>query len=217
LTRLSEKTFRIGGILLFTGIAIYRVTTIGSYTNFVLFGLELAVPLSILAAYLVRTPAVLSARGFRGIVLPLVASVLPLGLLTSPPCSFGEAHQQELLWLLCIPTALMVWAYASLRGSFAILADAREIRTGGPYAYIRHPAYSAQICCALVVLIWRFSLENLGLFCLFVGVQWERAKAEEEILTASDETYAAYARVTGRFFPGKQKSPPPDAGGPPLP
>lgn len=194
--------FRATGILCFAGFLAHRYTTRASYANPWLFWLEAAIPAVILLAYLTRPEPVRRARGVTAILLPFLASVLPFGLVLAPRTAFGLEHQDVILITLCVPTALMVWAYLSLNRSFSIMAEAREVKTGGPYRFVRHPVYVSQLLCGLVVLAWRFHPASLAIWILFVWTQAKRARAEEQALVEAHPSYADYMERVPRGLPG---------------
>ena len=202
LARVPHLAWRAIGVAILSPVLWNRLSIRENYSNQLLFWLEFAIPALILISYLIRPPARSTARGAVGILLPPVAAVLPLSFITFDVTWFGLAHQEALLALLVVPTALMVWGYLSLNRSFGLLAEARELKTGGPYRWVRHPVYAAQMLCGLVVMLWRFAPANLGLYLLFVTAQVLRAGAEEAALTAAFPEYQEYARRTWRFLPG---------------
>lgn len=136
--------YRATGAFCFASFLAYRMTTRATYTNQGLFWLEAAVPALILMAYLTRSDPKRRARGAAGILLPFVASALPLCLASSPRTDFGLAHQDVILVTLCFPTALMLWGYLALNRSFSIMAEARELKTGGPYRWVAIPSTPAR-------------------------------------------------------------------------
>lgn len=193
--------FRAAGAACFGVFLAHRWSTRSGYPNQALFWLEAAIPAMILAAYLTRSEPKRRARGTTAILLPFVGAALPLGLQTSPPTAFGLEHQSVILITLCVPTALMIWAYMNLNRSFAIMAEAREMKTGGPYRFVRHPVYASQILCGAVVLVWRFSPWGLACWLTFIWVQTTRARAEEAALLEAHPEYACYMETTPGFLP----------------
>jgi protein-S-isoprenylcysteine O-methyltransferase Ste14 len=201
LSRTPQAVFRAIGAVFFTAALAVRLSSRPGYSWALLFWLEAAIPATILAAYLTRPPPVRPPHGASGTLLPLVASVLPFGLLHCPPTAFGQAHEDLILLLLSIPTALMVTGYLFLNRSFAIMAESRELKTGGPYRWIRHPIYAAQLACGLIVLIWRFCSVSAAVYVLFVWAQTVRAREEEAVLAETWPDYDLYRQRTGRFVP----------------
>jgi protein-S-isoprenylcysteine O-methyltransferase Ste14 len=200
--RIPEWMWKIVGITIFTIVLSNRLTQYHDYSSPFLFALETAVPATILAAYLTRPAPKEPARGWKAVLLPLFASVLPLSLILAPTTRFGRLHQPEIMVLLCIFTATMVWGYMSLNRSFAVMAEARELRQAGAYRFVRHPVYASQLACGLVVLLWRHAWWSVPVWLVFFWAQNTRAREEEAVLTRAFPEYAEYVRTTSRFFPG---------------
>ena len=102
---------------------------------------------------------------------------------------------------MCGGTALALWAYLCLNRAFTIMVEARELKQGGPYRWIRHPIYTGQIVTAIAVTMWRFSMRNVALMVVFATIQWWRARLEERKLEAAFPEYAAYRARTAMFVP----------------
>ena len=76
-----------------------------------------------------------------------------------------------------------------------------ELKVEGPYAWIRHPLYTANLALLLsAVLISGSALVLIVLSALFV-VYWYAARLEEHALSAKFPGYKAYRGRTGRFLP----------------
>ena len=93
-------------------------------------------------------------------------------------------------------TVLTVWGLWTLKRSFSITVEARDLVTNGPYRFIRHPIYLGEMLTALAVAFWRFSLLNLFIFTLFVVIQLFRAKWEEEKLVKVFPDYKKYSLLS---------------------
>lgn len=94
-----------------------------------------------------------------------------------------------------------VVSLAWLGRSFGVLPGVRGVVHGGPYAFVRHPAYLSEglaLLCAGLAGGWPgVALASVAL--LLLGV---RIRAEERVLR-SDVAYHAYAqRVPFRLIPG---------------
>lgn len=198
----SPRVHRVLGAVAFAAFLGHRLGTRETYANDALFWLETAIPMAILAAYVTRPAPVRRARGWRAVALPLVTSVLPFGLILSPRTAFGLAHQDTLLALLCLPTALMVASYVALNRGFAIVAEARVLRVAGPYRWVRHPVYLAQLLAAGLVLIWRFSATGVVVAVAFTLCQITRIQEEEKALDEAFQDHAAYRARTWTLVPG---------------
>ena len=100
--------------------------------------------------------------------------------------------------------ALMVWARITFgRRSFHAAADptAGELVTSGPYAFFRHPIYTA-VClfCLAGALTYRTPAVFGWLVLVFAGAIG-RMLCEETLLNARYPEYGAYARRTARMVP----------------
>jgi protein-S-isoprenylcysteine O-methyltransferase Ste14 len=134
------------------------------------------------------------------LMLPL--SLMPLG--NTPPVAASIIG----LCLVGLGSVLSACVLVWLGRSFSIMAEARGLVTGGPYAIIRHPLYVAEEVAVLGMVLLNWSLIALVL----AGVQWalqlRRMRHEEEVLQAAFPEYASYAARTPRWLPalpGRQR------------
>lgn len=99
---------------------------------------------------------------------------------------------------------LMVWARITFgRRSFHAAADptAGGLVTNGPYAFFRHPIYTAVCLFSLVgALTYRTPVAFGWLVLVFAGAIG-RMLCEETLLRARYPEYAAYASRTARMVP----------------
>jgi protein-S-isoprenylcysteine O-methyltransferase Ste14 len=102
-----------------------------------------------------------------------------------------------------VATALTVWGMWSLRRSFSITVEARELVTSGPYRWLRHPVYAGELLTSAAVTAWRFSILNLALFGLFAAIQLLRSRWEEKKLGRIFSSYAGWAKTVWWFWPLK--------------
>jgi protein-S-isoprenylcysteine O-methyltransferase Ste14 len=86
--------------------------------------------------------------------------------------------------------------------SFSVMAEARKLVVGGPYAYIRHPLYLAEQIALTGVFIHYASVTAALLYAVQVACQVQRMRNEEAILQRSFPDYADYMRRTARLIPG---------------
>ena len=102
--------------------------------------------------------------------------------------------------------ALWIWAQAALGIQWSPQLQLREehhLVTSGPYAYIRHPIYTAMfgygIGLALVTANWVF----IVLAALIFPFLFARVPREEQMMVNRfGDAYREYARRTGRYVPG---------------
>jgi protein-S-isoprenylcysteine O-methyltransferase Ste14 len=97
---------------------------------------------------------------------------------------------------------LIMAGLLSLRRSFAVVPANRGIRDGGLYRIVRHPIYFSELLAILGVVLVNPTPANWVILLCECGLQYARARAEEEFLS-SDPLYRAYRdRVHYRLIPG---------------
>ncbi|MFD0866916.1 methyltransferase family protein, partial [Tessaracoccus lubricantis] len=103
--------------------------------------------------------------------------------------------------------AAVLWAQSTMGSSWRVGVDATEttdLVTGGPFAYVRNPIFTAMILAALGFAVaaptW---LGALSLMALVIGIQLQvRFEEEPYLLATHGPAYRNYAARTGRFVPG---------------
>lgn len=85
--------------------------------------------------------------------------------------------------------------------SFGVVAAHRGVRTGGPYAWVRHPVYACYAVANLGYLLENPTAWNLGVIVVQGAFQLVRIVHEEAVLS-SDPAYVEYRdRVRWRLLP----------------
>ena len=158
-----------------------------------------------------RAPAV--AR--RGLPSTMWLGVIVVGwlLLRALPATEWTFPTVRTVWLRALgavvlvgATAFTLWARVALGrmwSSAAVIRDAHELRTTGPYAVTRHPIYTGM----LGMLLGSVVVAGLGrwicVFLLGVVLVLIKARAEERLLAeAFGAEYAAYRTRTPQLVPG---------------
>jgi protein-S-isoprenylcysteine O-methyltransferase Ste14 len=123
--------------------------------------------------------------------------------------SFLALQASTLAWaVLAAGIALGGWALSANRpGNFNIRPmpkDGGQLVRSGPYAYIRHPMYTAILLAALAgvygVDIPGRMLVGTAFFAL-LAVLWVKAGLEEQWMASQHPDYAAYQKASSRFIP----------------
>jgi protein-S-isoprenylcysteine O-methyltransferase Ste14 len=98
--------------------------------------------------------------------------------------------------------ALAIVVLTQLRGSFSIMAEARQLVTTGVYRVVRHPLYLAEEIALIGVVMQYLSLWTALLLAAQIAFQLRRMHNEEIILGETFPEYAAYKATTARLIPG---------------
>lgn len=90
----------------------------------------------------------------------------------------------------------------ALGRSFGIVPANRGVKTGGPYALVRHPLYFSYVVFDVGLLLQAASLPNGLVFAAMVLTTYLRGRFEERVLRLDPE-YRTYAQRTRyMFIPG---------------
>lgn len=145
-----------------------------------------------------------------GLFLPFIPALAPGTLYGSPVnliLSGGEALQLLGLGMYFGGVGLLYWTYKHL-GRFMMpeiaIVKGHRLVTTGPYAHIRHPAYTSLLAMLLGLALLYLHPLPLLLFLLGLGMARWRAVREERLLSspqAFGEEYKAYMTRTRRFLP----------------
>ena len=147
-----------------------------------------------------RTPE----RRTHGIWPRLVAiggTFLGVGILLLDPVRLSLPLQITADLLIIAGAVGSLIAVSWLGRSFALMPEARQLVTGGPYACIRHPLYAAEMLGIAGLMLqfkqpWAVILGGL----VFVLQYW-RTVFEERLLQEVYPNYGMYRARTWRFVP----------------
>ncbi len=132
------------------------------------------------------------------VLIFLLAMPLNGFLPTDPFTAFGLA-------LLLGGITLAIWAARCLRlVNFSVMPEPVShgtlIRTG-PYAYIRHPMYSAVLICAVGAVLAHGQWYRLLYLLVLAAVLYLKVRREEALLTQTYSDYANYQKETAAIIP----------------
>jgi len=160
-------------------------------------------------ALLTREEPRVHSKGWKEIIVPLIASIFPFLLLITPPSGYitGNRLLLYMIFLFMTFTTLgTIWALWYLRRSFSITSEVRQLITGGPYCFTRHPMYFFELLTASAVMLWRFSAANMFLFCSFAAIQLFRASVEErKLFDYFGNDYLKFAKTRWWLLPLKKE------------
>ncbi len=152
---------------------------------------------------------------FLLIVNPLAAVGLLTGVLASIDVTRITLQATWLLWLLEVVGlllyvagfALMSWALLTLGRFYQLGGTAPrpedQMVTDGPYAFIRHPMYTAALSISLGLSLALQSLAFLCVFVIYIALMFGLIPLEErELEKAYGAGYALYQQKTRMLVPG---------------
>ena len=141
------------------------------------------------------------AKGALPRIVAVCGTFLGNGFLYLEPVRLALPAQIFADLLIITGTVGSLIAALRLGASFSLMPEARNLVTSGPYAFVRHPLYLAELI-GVSGLVLQFQQP----FAVFLGaavfaVQYWRTVFEEQILQAAYPEYVAYRTRTGRFIP----------------
>lgn len=105
--------------------------------------------------------------------------------------------------VVLIGTLFTIWSLAVLGRCFGLFPEVRGLVLRGPYRLVRHPVYLGELVSALGLLLAKPHPLVIGVFVVFVALQYVRTIYEERALAAAyPGEYPAYARHVPRLIPG---------------
>jgi protein-S-isoprenylcysteine O-methyltransferase Ste14 len=161
--------------------------------------------LLVVAAYLIRTHAVDRARGFWERFFPMLVLIVTFAGTSFLERVSGTYHSELIgagVLLTVFGYGVSLWALWHLRGSFAIMAEARSPVTSGPYRYVRHPLYLGESLSMLGLCLAMGTVMALLFWAVWTGMQLTRARIEEGKLADRFDDYRTYREQTRFILPG---------------
>ena len=151
---------------------------------------------------IIRLPPVRNAKGFLPKVAGTVGCLLPVCFLMLPrvtPTPWIAIFSSAVVFLGMLASIVSLYW---LGRSFSILPQARSLVMDGPYRYVRHPLYLAELC----IVVGRIcELEHpwpLIAMLAATASQFWRMHYEEQVLMEAFPSYHEYASRTARLIPG---------------
>ena len=141
--------------------------------------------------------AIARTAGLVGTTMLLVVGAFPNPVLFTPWVLIRDISAPLALGAF----VLGVYGLMYLRRNLSIIPEARRVVTGGPYRFIRHPLYAAEILAAVALVMARPALWATLTLLPFIAVQMLRARFEEGLLARTFPEYRTYAARTRRLIP----------------
>jgi protein-S-isoprenylcysteine O-methyltransferase Ste14 len=157
--------------------------------------------LLIIVLLFARTPPKGSARGLAPRAMAFLGTYLMTALLLLPRRELaGPALTISTAFVLG-GMAFAVYALFFLGRSISVMAEARRLVTGGPYAMVRHPLYLGEEIAAVGAVMRFFSSWAILILVLQIACQLYRMHCEEQILADTFPEYGPYKARTFRILP----------------
>ena len=157
---------------------------------------------AVIVALLVRRVPVARLDGVLPRAVALIGTFMSVTILWLPAATLPLGVQllaNALIVVGCAGSALIVWA---LGRNFSVFPEARGLMTAGPYAYARHPLYTAESLIVIGTAI-QFAQPWAGVLgAANLGFVYWRTVYEEQVLARAHPEYADYRARTARFIPG---------------
>lgn len=123
-------------------------------------------------------------------------------LLLVPRVTLGATPAAISVALITLGTIACILVLAYLGRAFSVFPEARQLVSGGPYRYIRHPLYLAEMVATLgIVLQFRQPWAALIAAVAF-GFQLFRIHFEETVLRRTFANYDEATSGIARLIPG---------------
>jgi protein-S-isoprenylcysteine O-methyltransferase Ste14 len=123
------------------------------------------------------------------------------GLLLRPAGAHPPWGVQAGFGLQLAGLVIAITSLAALGRSFGFVAADRGLRTGGPYAVVRHPVYASYLLIQSGYLLQSQSVRNILVVAFVTACNIGRVLAEERLLGASPAYQAYRERVRWRLIP----------------
>lgn len=150
---------------------------------------------------LLRTVPRARANGILPRILAVTGTFLGTGFLYLKPVPLPLPLGIAMIVVLVVTAAVEIYILTWLGRSFAIMAEARKLVTGGPYRFVRHPLYVAETVGMAAVMVQFFSTPAVVLSLAYAAAQMGRALCEEKVLRDTFPEYVSYAARTAQFIP----------------
>jgi protein-S-isoprenylcysteine O-methyltransferase Ste14 len=152
--------------------------------------------------YFIRSAARFTTKSLIVKTLAFIASFLPFAI---PFLSSSTDNSRIMLSANLITISGMIislYSLGALGKSFSIVPQARTLVQTGPYKLVRHPLYLGELISITGIVLARFSISAMTIYCLIITLQIYRAVQEERLLAGVFPEYESYSLKKARFLPG---------------
>ncbi len=152
--------------------------------------------------YFIRSAAKSTTKSLIAKTLAFVTSFLPFAIPFLGSSSDNSGIMLSANVITVFGMIISLYSLGSLGKSFSIIPQARTLVQTGPYKLVRHPLYLGEFVSLMGIVLARFSISAMTIFCLFIALQIYRALQEETLLASAFPEYESYSLMKARFIPG---------------
>ncbi len=149
----------------------------------------------------IRHEPLSSAPGILPRVTAVAGTFAMMSLIAMPSQEISRPMQVISTVLVIVGTVLSIICLRRLGRSFSIMATARELVTSGPYDIVRHPLYAAELITIVGVVLAHGTLSSILVGAVWLLLQYQRARYEEQVLRGSFPAYDDYAHRVPMMVP----------------
>ncbi|MFB3079320.1 MAG: isoprenylcysteine carboxylmethyltransferase family protein [Lysobacterales bacterium] len=157
--------------------------------------------LLLVATTVIRLPAKNSAVGLEPRISAILGSFLTLLLIVLPKGEISAEAKVLATVIIFCGTGLSIYCLYWLGRSFSVMAHARRLVTAGPYSFVRHPLYAAEMITLMGITLANFSFLATLVFATTIAFQFRRMANEEKVLRATFPEYDDYSRRVPMIIP----------------
>jgi protein-S-isoprenylcysteine O-methyltransferase Ste14 len=204
LTGLSLASFGIAlqAMILVRGLPAVKVDVVPGLAHVVAATLALLVYLLMVSAYLLRREQAASDTSLLARCVAVCVTFLPFALPLWPGRALSTRMEFLASAVLLVGLAGCVWSLRHLWTSFSVIPQSRHLVSEGPYRFVRHPLYTAEIIADLGLTIQLGRAYHWLVLVLLITGQSYRARREERLLSVNLPGYGEYRARTAALVPG---------------
>jgi protein-S-isoprenylcysteine O-methyltransferase Ste14 len=155
-----------------------------------------------MALVIIRSRPTRKAKGLLPRLTAFVGTILPMAFPFFPAEDGSLVIAVLSATLIFAGNGLSIYVIGWLGRSYSTMAEARQLKTSGPYAAIRHPLYAAEEVAVFGIYLFYASPWTTVLLLSHILLQIQRMRNEEAILRQAFPAYDEYSRRTARIIPG---------------
>jgi len=149
-----------------------------------------------------RRRAIARLHGFGPKIVALGGTFLPIALFLLPYHPSSAATTLISGTLLVAGGTLALWTWPHLGRSYSLMAEARKLKTDGPYRLVRHPLYLFEEINIVGIYLFFISPIATLILAVQIGCQLLRIRNEEQVLSSTFPEYREYQKTTSKLIPG---------------